>query len=188
MFTMDVVALYPSVPREKTKQAMEENLEGRSSKKIPTKDLIELGEMVLESNEFTFEGERYRQKEGTAIGSKMGKNYACTYMGCWEEEVQRKTVQGIGKKPKVWYRFVDDVWGIWKGGREEFERFVEICNSHEERIKVTYEICEQEAIFLDVKVTKGEDGKLRTELYTNFLLLLFVQELFFAYSIPSTNH
>ena len=73
MFTMDIVALYPSVPREKTRAAMRENLEKRRSKKIPTEDLLELGEMVLSSNEFIFEGERYRQKEGTAIGSKMEK-------------------------------------------------------------------------------------------------------------------
>ena len=84
-------------------------MEKRKIKKIPTDDLIELGEMVLRSNEFVFEGQRYRQKEGTAIGSKMGKNYASTYMGKWEEEVQEKAVKEMGKKPKVCYRFVDDI-------------------------------------------------------------------------------
>ena len=165
MFTMDIVALYPSVPREKTKQAMRENLEQRKSKKIPTEDLLELGEMVLRSNEFLFEGERYRQKEGAAIGSKMGKNYACTYMGKWEEEVQERAMSEMGKRPKMWYRFVDDIWRVWQGSRKEFERFVEICNSNEERIKVTFEVCEKEAVFLDVKVVKGEKGAIMTELY-----------------------
>ena len=165
MFTMDVVALYPSVPRAKTREAMKENLDKRKTKKIPTEDLLELGEMVLRSNEFSFEGERYRQKEGTAIGSKMGKNYACTYMGKWEEEVQEKAEKEMGKKPKMWFRFVDDIWGIWKGSKEEFEEFVKICNGHEERIKVTYDICDQEAVFLDVKVSKAEEGHVKTELY-----------------------
>ena len=76
MFTMDIVALYPSVPREKTREAMREKLERRRTKKIPMEDLLELGDLDLRSNEFSFEGERYRQKEGTAIGSKMGKNKA----------------------------------------------------------------------------------------------------------------
>ena len=165
MFTMDIVALYPSVPREKTRAAMRENLEKRRSKKIPTEDLLELGEMVLSSNEFIFEGERYRQKEGTAIGSKMGKNYACTYMGKWEEEVNARAGNEIGKKPKVWYRFVDDIWGVWKGSKEEFMSFVALCNGHEERIKITFEICEKEAVFLDVKVSKNEGGRIKTELY-----------------------
>ena len=54
---------------------------------------------------------------------------------------------------------------VWKGSREEFERFIEICNQNEERIKVTYEICEKEAVFLDVKVTRKGSGELKTELY-----------------------
>ena len=164
MFVMDVVALYPSVPREKAREAMERSLEARSLKKIPTEEILELSEIVLENNEFTFEKEAYVQKEGTAIGSRMGKNYACTYMGMWEEEVEEKAKEKIGKGPRWWKRFVDDVFGIWKGTKEEFEAFVELCNGHEERIKVTHEVCE-EAVFLDVKVMRGEGGELRTELY-----------------------
>ena len=44
-------------------------------------------------------------------------------------------------------------------------KFIEICNSNKERIKVTYEMCENEAIFLDVKIKRKEDGELKTELY-----------------------
>ena len=43
-------------------------------------------------------------------------------------------------------------------------RFIEICNNNEERIKVTYEICEREAVFLDVKVTRSGNGDLLPEL------------------------
>ena len=88
-----------------------------------------------------------------------------SYMGKWEKEVQQKARKEIGKQPKLWFRFVDDIWGVWKGSKEEFEKFVKLGNEHEERIKVTYEICEKEAVFLDVKVSKGEEGRLKTELY-----------------------
>ena len=44
MFTMDVVALYPSVPQAKAKEAMRRSLEARKDKKIPTEDLIELSD------------------------------------------------------------------------------------------------------------------------------------------------
>ena len=79
-------------------------------------------------------------------------------MGKWEEEVNERAEKEMGKKPKVWYRFVDDIWGIWKGSKEEFLSFVGLCNGHEERIKVTFEVCEKEAVFLDVKVSKKEGG------------------------------
>ena len=165
LFTMDIVALYPMVPRKKAEEAMRKNLEGRSTKTIPTEDLMELAKLVLDNNEFEFEGESYVQKEGTAIGSKLGKNYACAYMGEWEKEVNKKAEEEIGKKPRFWKRFVDDIVGVWKGSKEEFLKFIEICNSNEERIRVTYEICEKEAVFLDVKVTRRENGDLKTELY-----------------------
>ena len=92
MFVMDVVALYPSVPRERARVAMERSLDQRKIKKIPKEDVLEMSELILQSNEFSFE--EYVQREGTAIGSKMGKNYACTFMGMWEEEVEKEVGEG----------------------------------------------------------------------------------------------
>ena len=46
MFTMDIVVMFPSLPRAKTKEAMKENLEKRKTKKIPTEDLISLRKMI----------------------------------------------------------------------------------------------------------------------------------------------
>ena len=60
---------------------------------------------------------------------------------------------------------MDDVFGIWKGTEEEFLEFVRICNEKEDRIKVTYEICKEEAVFLDVWVVRMEEGRVKTELY-----------------------
>lgn len=156
MFPMDIVGLYPSVPRGKAKEAMMRNLEGRTSKKIPTEELLELSDLVLDNNEFIFEGKSHLQVEGTAIGSKLGRSYACTYMGCWEEEVKRRSMVEMKKATTLWFRFVDDIHGRWKGSKGKFVKFVEICNSVEEKIKVTYEVCEKEAVFLDVKVTRQE--------------------------------
>ena len=165
MFTIDVVGLYPSVPREEAREAMRRNLDGRRMKKIPTDDLLELADLVVDCNEFMFEERRYLQTEGTAIGSRLGKNYACSYMGEWEVEAMKRSVEQLKKEPRAWYRFVDDVYGIWSGPREEFEQFVKICNGIHKRIKVTYKVCREEAIFLDIKICRGENGDLQTELY-----------------------
>ena len=45
-------------------------------------------------------------------------------MGEWEEEVSEKARRMIGKGPRWWIRFVDDVFGVWKGSKEEFLRFI----------------------------------------------------------------
>ena len=44
-------------------------------------------------------------------------------MGEWEKEVSEKA-RMIGKGPRWWIRFVDDVFGFWKGSKEEFLRFI----------------------------------------------------------------
>ena len=62
MFTMDIVALYPMVPRARAEVAMENILERRKIKTIPTEDLMDLSRLVLDSNEFEFEGETSKRR------------------------------------------------------------------------------------------------------------------------------
>ena len=47
--------------------------------------------LVLENNHFGFNGKNYIQTEGTAIGSYLGMNYTCTYLGEWEQELFEKS-------------------------------------------------------------------------------------------------
>lgn len=46
--------------------------------------VLKIMDTVLENNNFSFNDKNFIQVEGTAIGSKLGSNYACTYMGEWE--------------------------------------------------------------------------------------------------------
>ena len=87
MFFLDVRALYPSVPRAEARIAAEKALNKIENHKIPTKDVLSMMDIVLDSNVFTFNDRTYVQKIGTAIGSKLVMTYACTYMGEWETEL-----------------------------------------------------------------------------------------------------
>lgn len=165
MFTVDVVNMYPSIPRDSGREAMRRNLASRTDLTIPTEDLLELADLVLESNEIEFEGGRATQIDGTAIGSKLGKNYSCTFMGEWEKKTQEKAERRLGKRPLLWKRFVDDGFGVWRGTVEEFQSFMLICNQEDLRINITYEICREKAVFLDVEVIKQRNGNLKTTLY-----------------------
>ena len=45
-------------------------------------------EVVLDYNNFSLDMNRqFVQTEGTAIGSRLGRNYACTYLGQWERQL-----------------------------------------------------------------------------------------------------
>ena len=42
---------------------------------------------VLEHNIFGLSGANYIQTDGIAIGSKLGKNFACSYMRTWDRKL-----------------------------------------------------------------------------------------------------
>ena len=86
-------------------------------------------------------------------------------MGKWEEQVMQESMSKIRKRPRMFRRFVNDIFGPWKGMVEDFMKFVEICNNIEPRIKVTWENSKNEAIFLDARIVVEDDGSMRTELY-----------------------
>lgn len=158
-FSVDVVQLYPSVPRQGGEEAMIKYLEERTDKTVGTRDLVELEKMALERNEIRFEDRlMVTQIDGTAIGLKLGREYACAFMGEWEKRAMRES-QRMGKRiPTRWYRFTDDVFRTWRGTAEEIKEFVR------QWINITYEVSRDEVIFLDVRVTCLA-GKTKTALY-----------------------
>lgn len=75
---------------------------------FPTEDVLRLLDVVLENNTFTFNNTPFIQTKGTAIGSQLGMNYACTCIGEWEKSAFEKGTE----TPNTYFRYVDDCWGI----------------------------------------------------------------------------
>ena len=161
LFCFDVVALYPSVPRVEARKAIENALNRRSNQSIPTNDVLEMMDMVLENDNISFADKHFIQKEGTAIGSHLGMNYASTYLGEWEKQL----LQQARNLPYSYYRYVDDVWGLWTHGEEALKRFHELANSIHPRIQVTLRCSINQLEFLDV-LTSITDTKLETDLFS----------------------
>ena len=68
--------------------------------------------------------------------------------------------------PLVWWRFIDDIFMIWPHRLTELYSFLEALNNFHESIKFTWDISQKNAHFLDVTVSKDNDGKIETSLYT----------------------
>jgi hypothetical protein len=101
---MDVKGLYPSVPKKEGLDACKQALDNRPNPSIPTTDVLSMIRLVLENNNFSFNGKHYLQVEGTAIGSRLGMNYASTYLGVWEQQLLEQS----SDKPHTYFRYVDD--------------------------------------------------------------------------------
>ena len=74
--TVDVVGLYPSIPHGEGLEAIRVALDRRDNPGVATDTLVGLASLVLDNNYFEFNDRIYRQKLGTAIGTKFAPAYA----------------------------------------------------------------------------------------------------------------
>ena len=147
--TVDVVGLYLSIPHG---EAIKEALDGRENPGVAYDTLVGLASLVLENNHFEFNDRIYRQKLGTAIGTKFAPAYANLFMTRLEE----RFLEASADKPLVWMRFIDDVFFIRTHGEENSKSLINHLNSSHETIKFTSEKSRDSISFLDVQVSVGE--------------------------------
>ena len=58
--------------------------------------------------------------------------------------------------PKMWRRYIDDIFLVWTDTEESLRQFITRLNEEHPRIKFTSEISDSEIVFLDLCLYKGE--------------------------------
>ena len=135
LVTLDVSSLYTNIPHNEGVAACREALETRPSLAPPTNYLVDLIQQILTLNNFTFNGEHYLQTQGTAMGTRMAPSYANLFMAKLEETLLTQTTIS----PRIWWRYIDDVFAIWDKGQDELENFLQQINTFHNTIKFTAE-------------------------------------------------
>ena len=167
LFTLDVISLYTNIPNEEGRRAVAFWLSRlRPHRLIPPNQptnttLLSLLKMVLEMNNFQFNGENFLQIGGTAMGTRVAATLANLFMGYFEV----KHVYTYKLQPTLWVRFIDDIFLIWPHGKTELESFLTHLSKVHSSIKFMSEYSEKEIPFLETKVCL-EGGRLYTNLYT----------------------
>lgn len=165
LFSKDIESLYTNTETEKGLAAVRKCFEHCPDENRLEAAILRLLELSLTKNDFEFDGRFYLQIKGTAMGKKFAPAYANIYMADWEETVFPK----CRKLPTQYLRYLDDVWGVWEGTRQEFEEFVGVLNQHCSSIRVKWELKEHKINFLDTITYKGLDfektGRLDVKVY-----------------------
>ena len=87
--------------------ALRKELETRKEKYVFSADtVIDLAEVVLKNNIFTFRKKTLKQKPGTAIGTKFAPPYSILFM----EELEEKIMKESEYKPYLWWRYINDIF------------------------------------------------------------------------------
>lgn len=160
LVTIDVSSLYTNIPHEEGIAAMKQRMTEKGYD-TNTKDLItKLARKVLTRNYFTFNNQLYHQVQGTAMGTRMAPNYAIIFM----HQLETSLLNNYHLKPKVWKRFIDDIFMIWNHGAEELDTFLAYLNNAHPTIKFTSETSNNSLSFLDTWIYI-ENDELHTRVY-----------------------
>ena len=173
LFTMDVNAMFPSIPTSRGPAVQRRALEKAGLGQSLVDWLTRGTEAVLKYNTFDYDDTLYTQEEGSGIGAPA----SCSYAGIFMEDVE---VEGLRRFKEVmeqrqisergevkwWKRFRDDVMGLFRGTLEQFLELFNMISNVDPAIDFTYEVDEGRGInFLDMTITKSEEGLLETDLF-----------------------
>ena len=109
--SLDVVSLYTNIPHDDGISSVHKATLESESPRVDADTLAELTRIVLKNNILEFAGEHFLQRQGTAMGTKLAPAYANVFMG--EVEKRWQSLAPLGKLV-VWYRFIDDIFLIWR--------------------------------------------------------------------------
>ena len=137
LFSLNVVSLYTNIPTDMGLSYIEDflNHHRHEDSRTCNEMLLKLLEFVLTCNDFEFNEEFFLQIFGTAIGTKMAPSYANLVVSMFEALY----VYVYRHQPLCWFRFIDDVFGMWAGDISSLQAFVQYLNERVESLKFTLE-------------------------------------------------
>ena len=153
---MDVSSLYTNISHSNGLRALRNKL----PQDTLTDTLIHLTKFILEHNYYSFSDNFYLQTKGTAMGTRMAPQYAIIFMADLEEKVLNQT----HNQPRLYLRYIDDIFMIWTHGEESLKLFHEKLNKEDPNIKLTLEYSQSQVHFLDTTITI-KNSNISTSLY-----------------------
>ena len=119
--------------------------------------------LVLTLNNFFFNSQNYLQIKGCVMGTKCAPSYANIFMGMFEERYIYPLLEKISN---FYLRFIDDIFLIWTGTRDQLMKFKQQINEIHPSIKFDFNFSNKEINFLDTIVYyKTQSGQLETKIY-----------------------
>ncbi|XP_070182905.1 uncharacterized protein [Littorina saxatilis] len=158
---MDVTGLYTNIPHAEGLRAIQHFL-SKSTLQIDPTIVVRLTELVLTLNAFSFGEHHFAQTRGVAMGTKMGPNYACLFVGHLEEQI---FLAYKGPLPTLFKRFIDDCLGIAVCCKEDLLEFIKFVGDFNPAIKFTHEISESMLPFLDIQISITDSRSLETTVH-----------------------
>ena len=169
MVSFDVKSLFTSVPTDEACDIARSRLEAEMEREesrvraltgMDVEDIVFLLKLCLNTTYFQVNNKFYHQKQGAAMGSPVSVIVANLFM----EELEKRALESFGQGVRVWRRYVDDTFVVVK--KEQVGALHRHLNNQSDGISFTVEEEREGTLaFLDVEVTRGELGSLKTAVF-----------------------
>ena len=160
---LDVKSLYSNINHNKGVLALQKCLDNRAHKEPSTKVITTFMHHILTLNNFNFNGRRFLQTKGCAMGTIAAPSYATIYMGRFET---LNIYPEINRECLFYARYIDDIFLIYTGENAKLTQFLIELNTKHDSIKFDYETSTKSVAFLDTLVYIDQNRHLQTTLYT----------------------
>lgn len=161
LVTMDVKSLYTNIPNQEGIEACKSYLYNSNNRNlIPV--ISTFLTLILTLNNFQFNDQNILQVNGASMGSKCSTNYANLFMGKFEE---LHILPIIRDKILYYCRFIDDIFFIWFGTKDELTQAINVLNNAHPTIKLDVKYSKERIDFLDTTVMITNDQGITTTLY-----------------------
>ena len=164
MVSYDVKSLFTSVPVDDAYAEIEKVLRADPGVQERTgmgvEAVLKLLKLCLSMTNFKFRNKHYALSDGSPMGSPASPVIANIYMRALEE----RALSTFELKPKVWYRYVDDVFSITK--KTHVPKLLQHLNNQHPSIRFTEESEKEGKLpFLEVNINRTEDRHVHLSIY-----------------------
>jgi hypothetical protein len=118
--------------------------------------IADLLDWVMKHNYFQYQGNWYWQTCGTAMGSNVAPTFANLFVAFHEESLMKRKDINF---PKVYFRYIDDVFFVWRGTEEGLKKFQATVNSLTPSLEFNFVNKRTRTSFLDLEIYKGRRFK-----------------------------
>ncbi len=165
MASFDVSSLFTRVPVSETLTIVERRLESMRNLKsdpigeittLTNSGILQLLKLVLKECFFSWDGLLYKQSSGLPMGGRLSPVLANIFM----EEFEYKVLSTTVPVPKMWFRYVDDVFIVWNEEFGPYDEFLDLLNKQNPNIVLTVEAEKDRKLpFLDLMVKRPSFDK-----------------------------
>ena len=152
--TGDVTSLYTNMNINRTLACVRKAFKQYPSPSRPDKHLLDLLEIILKNNDLEFNGEWFKQICGMGMGRKVAPALADLYL----LHLDHKAMHGFRIKPILFFRFLDDIFFIWPGTKDDLKEYGDFLNTIIPGIKITLNSSDKEINFLDTTIYKQTEN------------------------------